>query len=449
MSMNKYALDVLNNLSQRYPWENVFISSVEECFNSITPFLNANEGYYRNEKVLENIVEPDRIISFKVPWRDDKGIAHVNVGWRVEFNNVLGPYKGGLRFHASTDLSILKFLGFEQIFKNSLTGLSIGGGKGGSNFSPRGKSDNEIKSFCRSFMIELSKHIGANTDVPAGDIGVGGREIGYLYGSYKRLKNTFEGAITGKSTSWGGSFLRPEATGYGVVYFLNEMMKMNNDNIEGKKIAVSGFGNVAWGVVKKVTELGGKVITLSGPDGFIHDENGVCGEKIEYMLKMRYSNNDTVEDYSKNFNVKFHKDKRPWNIPCDIAIPCAIQNAVKDDDVKNMISNNVKYLVEGANQPLTSSAVSIIQNSNIIYAPGKASNAGGVACSCFEMAQNASFCQWSSKKVDKELKNVMHNIHTQCYNDAKKFGQLNDYLTGANIAGFRRVAEAMIDQGIA
>ncbi len=449
MEINRYASEVLRDLSQRCPWEKVFIDSVEECFKSISTFLDANESVYRNYSVLENIVEPDRTITFRVPWMDDRGNINVNVGWRVEFNNTLGPYKGGLRFHASTDLSILKFLGFEQIFKNALTGLPMGGGKGGSNFNPKGKSDNEIKNFCRSFMMELSRHIGANIDVPAGDIGVGAREIGYLFGFYKKLKNSFEGALTGKSLSWGGSYLRPEATGYGVVYFLNEMMAMNNDTIEGKTVAISGFGNVAWGVVKKVNELGGRIVTLSGPDGFVHDENGVSGEKIEYMLKMRHSNNDSVEDYANKFKIKFHKDQRPWSVPCDIAIPCAIQNEVDEDDVRNIVKNGVKYLVEGANQPLTNKAVSLVEDTDLIYAPGKATNAGGVACSCFEMSQNASFHRWSNDKVDEELKAVMTHIHSQCYNDAQELGYEGNYLMGANVAGFRRVAEAMIDQGIA
>jgi len=450
MSTNKYALEVLNNLSNRYPWETVFLDSVRECFESISILLDANEGMYRNNRILENLVEPDRTITFRVPWMDDRGNIQVNIGWRVEFNNALGPYKGGLRFHASTNLSILKFLGFEQTFKNALTGLPMGGGKGGSDFNPKGKSDNEIKNFCRSFMLELSRHIGANTDVPAGDIGVGGREIGYLFGLFKKLHNSFEGALTGKAVGWGGSYLRPEATGYGVVYFLNEMMKHKNENIEGRRVAISGFGNVAWGAVKKINELGGKVVTISGPDGFVLDEEGISGEKIDYMLKMRYSNNDTVEDFAQKFKkAKFFKDRRPWEVPCDIAIPCAIQNEVDVNDVNNMIKNGVKYVIEGANQPLTIDAVNKIQTTNILYAPGKASNAGGVACSCFEMSQNASFTRWSKEKVDKELKAVMQHIHSQCYNEAKELGHPSNYLVGANVAGFKRVAEAMIDQGIA
>ncbi len=450
MKMNEYAYEVFTKLSKKYPWEIDFLSSVEEVFKAISILLDSNESYYKSNKILENLIEPDRIISFRVPWIDDRGNIQVNVGWRVEFNNALGPYKGGLRFHASTTLSVLKFLGFEQIFKNSLTGLPMGGGKGGSDFSPRGKTDNEIKNFCRSFMIELSRHIGANVDIPAGDIGVGAREIGYLFGFYKKLNNSFEGAITGKSIGWGGSFLRPEATGYGVVYFLNEMMKKHNDCIEGKLISVSGFGNVTWGVVKKVNELGGKVITLSGPDGFIHDPDGVTGEKIEYMLQMRRSNNDIVADYAHRFKVPFYAGKRPWVIaPCDVAIPCAIQHEMDEEDAKSLLKSGVRYVVEGANQPLTDEAVLLLQESEIFYAPGKATNAGGVACSCFEMSQNASFSKWSENKVDRELKAVMRGIHDRCYVEAENLGKTGDYLIGANVAGFRRVAEAMIDQGIA
>ncbi len=447
--MNKYAAEVLNRLVTAHPWETVFLDSVKECFEFISPLLDTTEDYYRSHALLENMVEPDRTITFRVPWIDDRGNIQVNTGWRVEFNNTLGPYKGGLRFHASTDLSVLKFLGFEQTFKNALTGLPIGGGKGGSNFHPRGKSDREIKSFCRSFMIELSKHIGPNVDVPAGDIGVGGREIGYLFGMYKKLRNSFDGALTGKAVSWGGSPLRPEATGYGVVYFLNEMMKIKNVGLAGKKVAVSGFGNVAWGVVKKVNELGGKVVTISGPDGYIYDEAGISGEKVEYMLKMRNSNNDRVEDFAKKFKVKFFAEKRPWEVPCDIAIPCAIQNEVDVADVKNMVKNGVQFVVEAANQPLSISAVSEIVKTNIMYAPGKAANAGGVACSCFEMSQNASFTRWDEETVDRELKKVMQHIHSQCHESAKSLGHEGNYVVGANTAGFRRVADSMIDQGIA
>ncbi|MCK5311202.1 MAG: NADP-specific glutamate dehydrogenase, partial [Desulfobacteraceae bacterium] len=386
--MNTYTSNVLEMLKEKCPWEKEYIQSVSEVFKSIAPVLDFNMEY-QNNKILEQLVEPDRVISFRVPWRDDRGQVQVNTGYRVEFNNVLGPYKGGLRFHASVTLSIIKCLGFEQIFKNALTGLLLGGGKGGSDFNPRGKSDNEIMNFCQSFMLELSRHIGASTDVPAGDIGVGGREIGYLFGMYRRMTKSFKGVLTGKGISWGGSFLRPEATGYGVVYFAEEMLKNIDENIEGKVATVSGFGNVSWGVVKKVNELGGKVITLSGPDGFIYDPDGITGEKVEYMLKLRLSGNDVVKDYADHFKVKFYPGKRPWDIPCDIALPCATQNELELEDAKNLVKNNVKCLVEGANLPTTLEGMEFLENADILYAPAKACNAGGVACSCFEMAQNA------------------------------------------------------------
>ncbi len=343
--MSAYTNNVLDMLKGKYSWEKEYIQSVSEVFKSITPVLDSNREY-QNNRILEQLVEPDRSITFRVPWKDDQGRVQVNTGHRVQFNNVLGPYKGGLRFHASVTLSIIKCLGFEQIFKNALTGLRIGGGKGGSDFNPRGKSDNEIMNFCQSFMLELSRHIGASTDVPAGDIGVGGREIGYLFGMYRRMNKSFEGVLTGKGISWGGSYLRPEATGYGVVYFAEEMLKNADDNIEGKVVTVSGFGNVSWGVVKKVNELGGKVITLSGPDGFIHDPDGVTGEKVDYMLKLRLSGNDVVKDYADHFKVKFYPGKRPWDIPCDIAFPCATQNELELDDAKNLLKNKVNALLK-------------------------------------------------------------------------------------------------------
>ena len=447
--MNKYAAEVYNKLSQEYYWEKEFLSSVKEIFQSISLLLDKHESMYRRSKILENIVNPDRIISFRVPWEDDHGTLQVNTGWRVEFNNVLGPYKGGLRFHVSTNQSTLKFLGFEQTFKNALTGLSMGGGKGGSDFSPKGKSDNEIKKFCQSFMLELSRYIGARIDIPAGDIGVGGREIGYLYGFYRKLGKSFDGAITGKGVAWGGSILRQEATGYGVIYFLNEMLEKQEDSLEGKKIAISGFGNVAWGVVKKVNELGGKVVTLSGPDGFVHDADGVSGEKVDYMQQMRFGNRDCIEDYSLKYNkAKFYRDKKPWGIECDIAIPCAIQNEVDADDIRQLLANGVKYIVEGANQPLTEDAVNRLIKTDVLYTPGKASNAGGVACSYFEMAQNASFSKWGKDEVDTKLKRVMKFIHEQCCHDSLELTGKINYLIGANIAGFKRVADAMIDQGM-
>lgn len=445
--MNEYAREVLERITNKAPWEKEFIQSVEEVFKSISLILD-KEFIYKEHRILENLVEPDRTISFRVPWKDDRGQIHVNTGYRVEFNNVLGPYKGGLRFHPSVNQSILKFLGFEQIFKNSLTGILMGGGKGGSDFNPTAKSDNEIMNFCQSFMLELSRHIGPTTDIPAGDIGVGGREIGYLFGFYRRLTKSFEGVLTGKGRDWGGSYLRPEATGYGVVYFAEEMLKKKNDSIEGKKVAISGFGNVSWGAAKKITELGGKVMTLSGPDGYIYDPEGVSGEKIDYMLQMRLSGKDVVADYAKKYKVDFHKDQRPWGVECDIALPCAIQNEMNLDEAKELVKNGTKCIAEGANLPLTLDAMSFLENSDVLYAPGKASNAGGVACSGFEMAQNAVFVNWDNDEVDKRLHSVMKHIHTQCYETAKEYNKEGNYVVGANIAGFKRVANAMIDQGL-
>lgn len=444
--MQSYTEEVLNSLKARYPWEKEYIQSVSEVFKSIAPVLNEMPDY-RHNKVLEQLVEPDRCITFRVPWRDDRGVLQVNTGHRVEFNNVLGPYKGGLRFHPSVTLSIIKCLGFEQIFKNSLTGLLLGGGKGGSDFNPRGKSDTEIMRFCQSYMLELSKHIGASTDVPAGDIGVGTREIGYMFGMYRKLTDSFDGVLTGKGLGWGGSYLRPEATGYGVVYFAQEVLSVRNDNIEGKTVCVSGFGNVAWGVTKKINELGGKVVTLSGPDGFVYDPDGVKGEKVDYMLKMRLSGNDIVKDYADKFKVDFFPNKTPWGIPCDIAIPCATQNEVSLEDVQQLLGNRVAYLIEGANLPVTLEGMAMLEDANIVYAPAKACNAGGVACSCFEMAQNANFMNWTEQEVDMRLHLVMKNIHDQCFETAKTFNREGDYVFGANVAGFRRVANAIIDQG--
>jgi len=445
--MNAYTNKVIEMLNEKYPWEKEYIQSVSEVFKSIAPVLDFNREY-QNNRILEQLVEPDRSISFRVPWRDDQGRVQVNTGHRVEFNNVLGPYKGGLRFHASVTLSIIKCLGFEQIFKNALTGLLLGGGKGGSDCNPRGKSDNEIMNFCQSFMLELSRHIGASSDVPAGDIGVGTREIGYLFGMYRRMTKSFKGVLTGKGIAWGGSYLRPEATGYGVVYFAEEMLKNVDDNIEGKVVTVSGFGNVAWGVVKKVNELGGKVITLSGPDGFIHDPDGVTGEKVDYMLRLRLSGNDVVKDYADRFKVKFYPEKRPWQIPCDIAFPCATQNELNLDDAKTLVKNSVKCLVEGANLPVTLDGMEFLEKADIFYAPAKACNAGGVACSCFEMAQNANFMNWTEDEVDTRLHQVMKHIHDQCYETSREFNKKGNYVFGANVAGFRRVADAMLDQGL-
>lgn len=446
--MNRYVQGVYEDIKNRYPWESEFLQAVNEVFDSISPVIE-REPLYQQQKILERITEPERTINFRVPWVDDQGQVQVNRGWRVEFNSAIGPYKGGLRFHASVNLSILKFLGFEQIFKNSLTGLPMGGGKGGSDFSPRGKSDAEVMRFCQSFMSELFRHISADTDVPAGDIGVGGREIGYMFGQYKRLKNVFEGVLTGKGTNWGGSLVRPEATGFGVTYFADEMLKTKGHGFEGKNVAVSGFGNVSWGAVQKVTQLGGKVVTLSGPDGFIHDKEGInTPEKFDFMLKMRASGRDQVKDYADKFKCEFYPGKKPWGVKVDIALPCATQNEVDHEDAKELVKNGCIALTEGANMPSTAKAVEVFQEAKILFAPGKASNAGGVACSGLEMSQNSMRLNWSAEEVDNKLKQIMVNIHNNCLQTSKEYGKAQDYVFGANVAGFKKVADAMIDQGV-
>ena len=377
---SEYVMKLLADVKAKNPNEPEFHQAVEEVLESLDLVLQRHPEY-RSLKIVERMVEPERVIMFRVPWMDDQGQIHINRGYRIEMNSAIGPYKGGLRFHPSVTLGILKFLAFEQVFKNSLTTLPMGGGKGGSDFDPKGKSDNEIMRFCQSFMTELFRHIGPNTDVPAGDIGVGTREIGYLFGQYKRLTNEFTGVLTGKGINWGGSLIRPEATGFGVVYFANEMLKTKGQTIEGKTVAVSGFGNVAWGAVQKVTELGGKVVTLSGPDGYIYDPDGVKGEKIDYMLKLRASNKDAVEDYAKEFKVKFVPGKKPWEVKCDVALPCATQNEIYENDAKELIKNGCMCVCEGANMPTTIEAYKLFVEAGILYAPGKASNAGGVATS--------------------------------------------------------------------
>lgn len=447
--MSKHQAEIkafMDRIRSKYAHETEFIQAVEEIAETIIPFI-ANHPKYVKAKILDRMVEPERTIIFRVPWVDDKGEVQTNTGYRVEYNSAIGPYKGGLRFHPSVNLSILKFLGFEQTFKNALTTLPMGGGKGGSDFDPRGKSDNEVMRFCQSFMSELFRHIGPNTDVPAGDIGVGAREIGYMFGQYKRLRNEFTGVLTGKSFNWGGSRLRPEATGFGAVYFLQSMLASKGMDIKGKTIAVSGFGNVAWGVTKKAAELGAKVVTLSGPDGYIYDPDGVSGEKIEYMLELRASNNDVIEPYAKKYGVKFFPNKHPWHQKVDIAMPCATQNELKADGAQALIDNGVKCIVEVANMPTTPEAFKIIQKSKILFSPGKASNAGGVATSGLEMSQNAIHSHWSSKKVDQRLKAIMESIHRECVKYGKE-GDYVDYFKGANIAGFVKVADAMIDQGV-
>jgi glutamate dehydrogenase (NADP+) len=427
--------------------EKEFHQAVLEVAEVIIPFIEENP-VYADAKILERLVEPERAITFRVPWQDDKGGYHINRGYRIEFNSAIGPYKGGLRFHPSVNLSILKFLGFEQILKNSLTTLPMGGGKGGSDFNPKGKSDNEIMRFCQSFMSELFRHIGPNTDVPAGDIGVGGREIGFLFGQYKRLRNEFTGVLTGKGREWGGSLMRPEATGFGNVYFSQEMLATKGDSFKGKTVAVSGFGNVAWGAVIKATQLGAKVVTISGPDGYIFDPNGISEDKIDYMLELRATNNDIVQPYAKEFGVEFFAGKRPWEQKVDIALPCATQNELNEEDAKKLVSNGVICVGEGANMPCTPEAIEVFQKAKVLFSPGKASNAGGVAVSGLEMSQNSIRYNWSAEEVDQKLHVIMKDIHEAC----KKYGTEKDgyvnYVKGANIAGFVKVADAMLAQGL-
>jgi glutamate dehydrogenase (NADP+) len=444
--MNAYVGKVIDEVKQRYPWEKEFIQAVTEVLESLSVVIE-KEPKYKKYKILERIIEPERTIMFRVPWTDDKGEFQLNRGYRVEFNSAIGPYKGGLRFHSSVTLSILKFLGFEQIFKNSLTGLPMGGGKGGSDFDPRGKSDGEVMRFCQSFITELYRHIGADTDVPAGDIGVGGREIGFMFGQYKRITNEFTGVLTGKGQNWGGSLVRPEATGFGVVYFAEEMLKSRNDSLAGKTVALSGFGNVAWGAAKKATELGAKVVTLSGPDGYIFDPAGIQGEKIDYLLEMRSSGRDMVKDYADKFKVKFTENKRPWSERTDVALPCATQNELDDNDAKMLIKNGCRCVVEGSNMSSTPEAVKAFLDNKIMYAPGKASNAGGVATSGLEMSQNSMRLKWPKEEVDKRLQEIMKGIHVSCVDAAERFGTPGNYVNGANIAGFLKVADSMIDQG--
>ncbi len=439
---------VITALKQRYPNEPEYIQAVHEVLLSIEEVYNAYPQF-EAANIIERLIEPDRILTFKVSWVDDAGHVQINRGYRVQFNNAIGPYKGGLRFHPSVNLSILKFLGFEQIFKNSLTTLAMGGAKGGSDFNPKGKSNAEIMRFCQAFMLELWRIVGPETDVPAGDIGVGGREIGFLYGMYKKLTMEHNGVLTGKGTNWGGSLVRPEATGFGVVYFTNEMLATIGQSIEGKKIAISGFGNVAWGAVKKATELGAKVITLSGPDGYIYDPEGMNAEKIDFMLELRASNEDVVKPFADRFSgAKFFDGRHPWEVPCDVAIPCATQNELDENDAKNLIENGCKCLCEGANMPCTPQAIHAIQQSKILYAPGKAANAGGVATSGLEMSQNASKLAWPANEVDMRLRQIMHNIHQNCMNYGKQPDGYTDYVKGANIAGFLKVANAMMEQGV-
>jgi len=439
---------IINNLEAKHSGEKEYIQAVKEVLESIETIYNENPQY-ESAKIIERLVEPDRILTFRISWLDDTGNVHVNLGYRVQFNNAIGPYKGGIRLHPSVNLSILKFLGFEQIFKNALTTLPMGGAKGGSDFNPKGKSDTEIMRFCQAFMLELWRIIGPNTDIPAGDIGTGGREIGYLYGMYKKLQLEHTGVLTGKGLNWGGSLIRPEATGFGVTYFTNEMLKNKNDSFSGKIVCLSGFGNVTWGVAIKVTELGGKVVTLSGPDGYIYDEKGLDKEKIEYLLTLRTSNNDIVSPYIEEFpEAKFIPNKRPWEVSCDIAIPCAIQNELNGEDAAQLISNGVKYIAEGSNMGCTPEAIDLFHKNKLPFAPGKAANAGGVSVSGLEMSQNAMKLNWSNKEVDEKLKTIMISIHKACLKYGTQKDGFIDYVKGANIAGFIKVADTMLDQGV-
>jgi glutamate dehydrogenase (NADP+) len=437
--------EFLEALKARTPGEIEFHQAVQEVVESIWDVYQKNPRYQK-AKILERIVEPERTIIFRVPWIDDRGDVQVNRGYRVEFNSTIGPYKGGLRFHPTVTLSVLKFLGFEQTFKNSLTTLPMGGGKGGSDFSTKGKSDNEIMRFCQSFMTELYRHIGPNTDVPAGDIGVGGREIGFLFGQYKRIKNEFTGVLTGKGLGWGGSLIRPEATGFGAVYFVQHMLHKLGKEIEGKTFSVSGFGNVAWGAIIKINELGGKVVTISGPDGYIYDAEGISGDKVDYLIELRASNNDVVEPYAAEFGAKFFAGHKPWECSVDIAMPCATENELTLDDAKLLVGNGCFLVAETSNMGCTAEAVEYLSE-NISYAPGKAVNAGGVAVSGLEMSQNSIRMNWPKEEVDKYLHRIMKDIHETCVKYGQKGDKIN-YVVGANVGGFVKVADAMLAQGI-
>ena len=436
----------MDNVRIRNAGEVEFHQAVHEVVESLWDFLQDNPAYL-HAKILDRIVEPERVIQFRVPWRNDRGEVEVNRGFRVEFNSAIGPYKGGLRFHPSVNLSILKFLGFEQVFKNSLTTLPMGGGKGGSDFDPKGKSDNEVMSFCQSFMTELCRHIGADTDVPAGDIGVGGREIGYMFGQYKRIRNEFTGVLTGKGLNWGGSLIRPEATGYGCVYFAEEMLKHVGDSFNGKTVAVSGSGNVAQFATQKATELGAKVVTLSDSSGSIHDENGIDADKLAWVMDLKNNRRGRIKEYADEFGVTYLESQRPWSVSCDIALPCATQNEINGDNAKTMISNGCKVVSEGANMPTDPEAVNIILDAGILFGPGKAANAGGVATSGLEMSQNSMRLNWSREEVDSKLHTIMKNIHEACVIHGTENGSVN-YVKGANIAGFIKIADSMLDQGV-
>ena len=438
--------EILSELQEKHPGENEFLQAVKEVLISVEPVYNEHPEFER-AKIMQRLVEPDRIITFRVVWEDDRGELQVNRGYRVQFNNAIGPYKGGVRFHASVNLSILKFLGFEQTFKNALTTLPMGGAKGGSDFSPRGKSEAEIRRFCQAFMLELWRNLGPDQDVPAGDIGVGGREVGYMYGMYKKLSRQHTGTFTGKGLQFGGSLLRPEATGFGALYFTNQMLQDAGLDIANKTVAISGFGNVAWGAALKATELGAKVVTISGPDGYIYDPDGISGDKIDYMLELRSSGNDIVAPYADKYpSATFYAGKKPWECPVDVALPCATQNELNADDAKQLIDNKVKCVAEVSNMGCTAEAAELFVDNHMLFAPGKAVNAGGVATSGLEMSQNAMHLSWSAQEVDQRLHHIMSSIHQQCVEHGREGNYIN-YVKGANVAGFMKVARAMMDQG--
>ncbi len=439
--------DILRSLEARHPGEQEYLQAVKEVLLSIEEVYNEHPEFEK-ARIIERLVEPDRIFTFKVPWVDDRGDVQVNLGYRVQFNNAIGPYKGGIRFHASVNLSILKFLGFEQTFKNALTTLPMGGAKGGSDFNLKGKSNGEVMRFCQAFMLELWKHIGPDTDVPAGDIGVGAREIGYLAGMYRKLARENTGTFTGKGLEYGGSLIRPEATGFGGLYFVDQMLKNQGKEIKGKTIAISGFGNVAWGAALKATELGGKVVTISGPDGYIYDPNGISGEKIEYMLELRSTGEDIVAPYAEKYGAQFFPGKRPWEQKVDIALPCATQNELDEKDARILIGNQVQCVAEISNMGCTAEAVDLFIEHKVLFAPGKAVNAGGVSTSGLEMTQNAMHLQWNASEVDAQLHQIMNNIHNQCILYGKQKDGYVNYVKGANIAGFMKVAKAMMAQGV-
>ncbi len=438
--------DFMAKVIAKNPSELEFHQAVHEVVESIIPFIEENPQY-KEAKILERIVEPERVMMFRVPWLDDKGEVQVNRGFRIEMNSAIGPYKGGLRFHPTVNLGILKFLAFEQVFKNSLTTLPMGGGKGGSDFDPKGKSDNEVMRFCQSFMSELFRHIGANTDVPAGDIGVGGREIGFLFGQYKRLRNEFVGVLTGKGMEWGGSLIRPEATGYGAVYFAEEMLKTRGDSMKGKIVTISGSGNVAQYATEKATEFGAKVVTLSDSSGFIYDPSGIDAEKLAYVMDLKNVRRGRIKEYAEKYGVEYHEGKRPWGIKCDVAMPCATQNEVNEEEAKTLIANGCFVVSEGANMPSSPEAIEVYQNAKILYGLGKAANAGGVAVSGLEMSQNSLRLSWPREEVDAKLHQIMKDIHATCVKWGKE-GDYIDYVKGANIGGFVKVADAMLAQGV-